>query len=83
MIKTIVSTELPVNERYLIRKNIISNGEGKKRICIVTGTHGDELEGQMVCYLMARLLNEQQENLDGTVEIYPALNPLGIDTIQR
>ena len=83
MIKTILSTELPVNERYMIRKNIIRNGDGKKRICIVTGTHGDELEGQMVCYLMARQLNEQLENLDGTVEIYPALNPLGIDTIQR
>ncbi len=83
MIKTILSTELPVNERYLIRKNIIRNGDGKKRICIVTGTHGDELEGQMVCYLMARQLNEQLENLDGTVEIFPALNPLGIDTIQR
>lgn len=83
MIKTILSTELPINERYLIRKNIIKNGDGKKRICIVTGTHGDELEGQMVCYLMARQLNEQLENLDGTVEIYPALNPLGIDTIQR
>jgi len=67
----------------MIRKNIIRNGDGKKRICIVTGTHGDELEGQMVCYLMARQLNEQLENLDGTVEIYPALNPLGIDTIQR
>lgn len=37
----------------------------------------------MVCYLMARQLNEQLENLDGTVEIFPALNPLGIDTIQR
>ncbi|HBF04665.1 MAG TPA: succinylglutamate desuccinylase [Prevotella sp.] len=83
MIKTILSTELPVNERYMIRKNIIRNGDGKKRICIVTGTHGDELEGQMVCYLMARQLNEQLENLDGTVEIFPALNPLGIDTIQR
>ena len=83
MIKTILSTELPINERYMIRKNIIQNGDGKKRICIVTGTHGDELEGQMVCYLMARQLNEQLENLDGTVEIYPALNPLGIDTIQR
>jgi len=67
----------------MIRKNIIRNGDGKKRICIVTGTHGDELEGQMVCYLMARQLNEQLENLDGTVEIFPALNPLGIDTIQR
>ena len=52
-------------------------------ICIVTGTHGDELEGQMVCYLMARQLQEQIEHLDGTVEIYPSLNPLGIDTIQR
>lgn len=83
MIKTIVSTELPVNERYLIRKNIISHGDGKRRVCIVTGTHGDELEGQMVCYLMARQLQEQIEHLDGTVEIYPSLNPLGIDTIQR
>ena len=83
MIKTILSTELPLNERYLIRKNVISHGEGKRRVCIVTGTHGDELEGQMVCYLMARQLQEQLECLDGTVEIYPALNPLGIDTIQR
>ena len=83
MIKTILSTELPVNERYLIRKNIISHGDGKLRICIVTGTHGDELEGQMVCYLVARQLQEHLEQLDGTVEIYPALNPLGIDTIQR
>ncbi len=83
MIKTLLSTELPVNERYLIRKNVISHGDGKRRVCIVTGTHGDELEGQMVCYLMARRLQEQLENLDGTVEVYPALNPLGIDTIQR
>ena len=52
-------------------------------MCIVTGTHGDELEGQMVCYLVAKQLNENLDLLDGTVEIYPALNPLGIDTIQR
>ena len=83
MIKTIVSTALPVNERFAIRKNIIKNGKGNRRVCIVTGTHGDELEGQMVCYLVAKQLNEHPELLDGTVEIYPALNPLGIDTIQR
>ena len=83
MIKTIVSTALPVNERFAIRKNIIKNGTGNRRVCIVTGTHGDELEGQMVCYLVAKQLNEHLELLDGTVEIYPALNPLGIDTIQR
>ena len=83
MIKTIVSTALPVNERFAIRKNIIKNGKGNRRVCIVTGTHGDELEGQMVCYLVAKQLNENLDLLDGTVEIYPALNPLGIDTIQR
>ncbi|MBQ0023549.1 MAG: succinylglutamate desuccinylase/aspartoacylase family protein [Prevotellaceae bacterium] len=83
MIKTIVSTALPVAERLLIRKNVISNGKGKGRFCIVTGTHGDELEGQMVCYEMARLVQKHIDQLDGTVEIYPALNPLGIDTIQR
>ena len=83
MIKTVVSTALPVNERFAIRKNIIKNGKGNRRVCIVTGTHGDELEGQMVCYLVAKQLNEHPELLDGTVEIYPALNPLGIDTIQR
>ena len=83
MIKTIVSTALPINERFAIRKNIIRNGKGNRRVCIVTGTHGDELEGQMVCYLVAKQLNEHLDLLDGTVEIYPALNPLGIDTIQR
>lgn len=83
MIKTIVSTALPINERFAIRKNIIKNGKGNRRVCIVTGTHGDELEGQMVCYLVAKYLNEHIDLLDGTVEIYPALNPLGIDTIQR
>lgn len=83
MIKTIVNTELPLAERFLVRKNIIQGGQGKKRICIVTGTHGDELEGQMVCYEMARLVQEHIDMLDGIVEIYPALNPLGIDTIQR
>lgn len=83
MIKTIVSTELPLDERFLIRKNVISNGSGKKRLCVVTGTHGDELEGQMVCYQIARTLKNNLGSLNGTVEIYPALNPLGIDTIQR
>ena len=83
MIKTIVNTELPLAERFLVRKNIIKGGKGRQRLCIVTGTHGDELEGQMVCYEMARLIQQHIDRLTGTVEIYPALNPLGIDTIQR
>ncbi len=83
MIKTVISTELPVDEHLLIRKNSISGGTGKKRICIVTGTHGDELEGQYICYRICRLLQENFFRVTGTVEIYPALNPLGIDSITR
>lgn len=83
MIKTIVSSTLPIDERLLIKKNVLKGGNGKKRICVVTGTHGDELEGQMVCYEVVRRINEHLEWLDGTVEVYPALNPLGIDTIER
>lgn len=74
---------LPVDERIMIRKNSISSGSSKKRVCIVTGTHGDELEGQYVCYKLANELSANLDKLNGTVEIYPALNPLGIDTISR
>lgn len=83
MIQTIVSTDLPVDEKWQIRKNVLTGGTGKKRICIVTGTHGDELEGQYVCYRLNRMVAEHPEWLDGTLEIYPALNPLGIDSITR
>ena len=83
MIKTIVSTALPADEHFFIRKNVLSHGKGKQRLCIVTGTHGDELEGQLVAYQIAKRINENIGRLDGTVEIYPALNPLGIDTLKR
>lgn len=83
MIKTVVSTALPVDERLLIKKNVISHGNPNKRICIVTGTHGDELEGQYVCFRLNQIIQQNLEKLNGTVEIYPALNPLGIDSITR
>lgn len=82
MLEDIVSIRLPVDETFRIRKNIIQNGEGK-RICVVTGIHGDELEGQYVCFLLSQILNRHLSQLHGTVEIYPAVNPLGIDSIQR
>lgn len=82
MLQDIVSIRLPVDETFRIRKNVIKNGDGK-RICVVTGIHGDELEGQYVCFLLSRILNRNPELLHGSVEIYPAVNPLGIDSIQR
>ncbi|MGF0032753.1 M14 family metallopeptidase [Bariatricus sp. SGI.154] len=86
MVETVVSMGLPVDEHLVIRKNRLMPEElGKelKRIGIVTGTHGDELEGQFVCYELNRRIQEHPEYLQGIVDIYPAFNPLGIDSITR
>ena len=94
MIKTVTAVGLPVDEKLMIRKNrIFPEGYGEKeneksaedlpRISVVTGIHGDELEGQYVCYELQRRIEEDYSHLNGIVDIYPAMNPLGIDSITR
>lgn len=87
MIKTIASVGLPVDEVLEIKKNRIApkgRRTGKeKRISVVTGIHGDELEGQYVCFELIQRIQAQKELLTGIVDIYPAMNPLGIDSITR
>lgn len=84
MIEEVFSIELPVGERLSIKKNRIQgNNENNKRIAIVSGIHGDEFEGQYICYEVARRLLENIDMLTGTVDIYPALNPLGLDMAER
>lgn len=87
MVETIVSVGLPIDENLEIKKNRITPLKpltgNEKRISIVTGIHGDELEGQYVCYELQRRINDNIDALAGIVDIYPALNPLGIDSISR
>lgn len=83
MIETIASTALAVNEHLNIQKRRIKNGNSSTRLSFVTGTHGDELEGQYLAYLLGSFLDEHIDLLDGIVDIYPALNPMGIDSITR
>lgn len=86
MIVDVANVAMPVSERLLIRKQRIrplTEREGQKRLCVVTGIHGDELEGQAVCYRLINEIRSHMECLDGVVDIYPALNPLGIDSITR
>lgn len=86
MILEVSKADLPVGEHLLIQKNRIQPEKltGKeKRIAIVTGTHGDELEGQFVCCELQRRIHEHPEYLKGIVDVYPALNPLGIESITR
>lgn len=86
MIKTIAAIDLAVDEKLIIKKNRLmpeTSNCNLKRICIVTGLHGDELEGQYVCYEVNRIINENKKYLKGIVDIYPTLNPLGIDCVHR
>ena len=66
MIKTEASAPLPAVENYIVKKqrlepeNLTGN---EKRISVVTGIHGDELEGQYVCYEIQRRIKEHPEYL--------------------
>ncbi|MGN0794492.1 MAG: M14 family metallopeptidase [Aristaeellaceae bacterium] len=75
--QVIAKAALPVDEVLTIRKQ--RYGSSGRRISIVTGIHGDELEGQYVCYELARRLQAEPEKLKGIVDIYPAMNPNGLD----
>jgi len=86
MLETVASCGLAVDERTVIKKNRLcpkDGAEGKKRIAVVTGVHGDELEGQYVCYELIRRINRQHTELCGVVDVYPMLNPLGADAVTR
>ena len=87
------SRELATGERLTIRKhrfaptgcNADDTGASSPlpRACILTGIHGDELEGQFAVYELARRLRESPKHLRGIVDIYPAANPTGIGAIER
>lgn len=86
MIQEIVTVDMAVKEKMPIKKNRLMPEKctGKeKRLSIVTGIHGDELDGQYICYEVIRRIKEHPECLRGIVDVYPCINPLGMDTGTR
>ena len=83
MVTVVASVDLPVDEKLTVKKNTIKGQGSDKRFCLLTGIHGDELEGQLVCHTVQQRINAEPQNFHGTLDIYPALNPLGIDSITR
>ncbi len=85
VIEEVFSIDLPVGEQFRIQRcrYIPKSGETLKRISIVSGIHGDELEGQYVCFLLGEWLRANSEKIKATIDIYPAINSLGIDSITR
>lgn len=84
MYENIFSLELPVGERLKLVRNRLQPEESKdfnnlNRISIVTGIHGDEMEGQYICYELIRRIEADIKHLTGIVDIYPAVNMLGLD----
>ena len=82
----VFNSQLPVGEKLTIKRTRFEAkklNKNSKRISIVSGIHGDELEGQLVIFLLANWLNENMDKLNGIVDIYPSINSLGVDTITR
>lgn len=86
MIETVVSIDLMVEEELKVKKNHLApdfpTGE-EKRICIVSGLYGDELQGQYICYEVIRRIKMNFDKLTGIVDVYPSVNPMGLDSKNR
>ncbi|HVM96381.1 MAG TPA: M14 family metallopeptidase [Candidatus Acidoferrales bacterium] len=84
--ESVLTLQLPYRERFELRRTVFHGGDGPK-VAVVSGVHGDELEGIYVCHRLAEWLEKavaaRPKALRGRVELYPALNPLGIDTLER
>jgi len=86
MQEKIISMKLPIGETLHIRRTRIASDnkqEHTKRLCIVTGIHGDEFEGQYIIYELNRRITQEKNHLHGIVDFYPSVNPLGMESNTR
>jgi hypothetical protein len=83
LIEEVITIELPVGESFRIQRCRYEGVKSTKRISVVSGIHGDELEGQYVCFLLGQWLRNNPDKILGVIDIYPAINSLGLDSITR
>ena len=83
--KTVVaSVKMPIGESWsILRCRYRSEDGAQARVCLATGIHGDERMGQLVIYDVAQRIMAQPQHLHGIVDMYPMLNPIGLDVGQR
>jgi predicted deacylase len=83
---SILTLELPYQERLALRQTVF-HGRQAPKAAVLASVHGDELEGLYVCHRLAawleKLASTRPEAFLGQVELFPAMNPLGLDTLQR
>ncbi|WP_457640290.1 M14 family metallopeptidase [Persephonella sp.] len=84
MIEEIFSIDLRVSEKLAVKRHRHTGDKSSsRRISIVSGIHGDELEGQMVSFLLNEFLTEHKDKIKGIIDVYPSVNSVGIDSIVR
>ena len=86
MIETVVSVKLPIGETLRIKKNSLTPDNltgNEQRICLISGIYGDELGGQYICAEVIKRIKDNFSMLTGIVDVYPAINPLGLDARTR
>jgi len=75
---------MPIGEKWTVsRCRYQAKENAKGRLCVATGIHGDEMMGQLIVYEIAQRIMAQPQYLAGTVDLYPMLNPLGMDISER
>ena len=86
MIETVMTAQMPVGLPIKLKKNRLEPDtiqENMPRLSIVAGVHGDELQGQYICYELIRRIKEERENLKGIVDVYPCVAPMALEIRKR
>jgi len=75
---TIAEVPLPSGDEINIVRRRFGSGEGK-RVAVVAGIRGDAPEGIDVAHRVGRFLAQVEDALEGTVDLYPCVNPLAAE----
>lgn len=75
----------PLQEKIGLFESTFGNGNGK-RFAMVSGLHGDELDGLYLSYRLAEFLRKWESDgrpIDGRISLIPVANPLATAAAER
>lgn len=85
-IETFFELAMPIGETLTLSKMEFAPSQGNgvtSTVSIVSGIHGDELDGLYITYLLKQFLHSNRSKLRGKVKLIPVMNPSGIDVSHR
>jgi predicted deacylase len=87
--QSILSIQTPVGPPVEIIRHTFApqSPQPSKRVSLVAGLHGDELEGLYICHRLTQILKSLEEqdasSFKGEINIYPAVNPQALEAGTR